>query len=98
MKKLAVLVVALSFFTSIYLYPLMPDSMASHWNFKGDADGYMPKAWALFLMPFVSSAVFLLFVFIPLADPLSKNIEKFIKYFEQFIAVIMLFCFISAVF
>lgn len=27
--------------------------MATHWNSKGEIDGYMSKFWGLFLMPLV---------------------------------------------
>ena len=67
--------------------------MASHWNFQGEVDGYISKFWGLFLMPFISVGLFLLFVFIPKIDPLKVNIEKFRKYFDWFIVLIALFLF-----
>lgn len=96
MKKttIAILaVIAISFVAGIYLYPQMPDKMASHWNAQGEVDGHMPKFWALFLMPIVSVVMFILFVFLPRIDPLKKNIEKFRKYFDLFILLIILFLF-----
>ena len=86
---LAVLII--SFAIGIYLYPQMPERMASHWNVAGQVDGYMPKLWGLFLMPIISLALFLLFIAIPRIDPLKANIEKFRKNFDIFIAIIMLF-------
>lgn len=35
--------VLLFYLFGAYLYPLMPEKMASHWNFKGEVDGYLPK-------------------------------------------------------
>jgi uncharacterized membrane protein len=96
MKKSTVIVLAIiliSFIIAIYLYPQMPDKIASHWNAKGDADGYMPKFWGLFLMPLISVGLFLLFLLIPKIDPLKKNIEKFRKYFDNFIVLIFIFLF-----
>lgn len=87
------LIIALSFAVGIYFYPQMPDKMASHWNVQGQVDDYMPKAWALFLMPFVSLAMFFLFILIPKIDPLKANIEKFRKYFDGFIIIIISFLF-----
>ena len=72
----------------------MPDSiMASHWNAKGQVDGYMSKFWGLFLMPIVLLIMLFLFILIPRIDPLKKNIEKFRKYFDLFIVLITLFMF-----
>jgi len=71
----------------------MPDEMASHWNFKGEVDDYLPKFWGLFLMPIISLGLFLLFLLIPKIDPLKANIEKFRKYFDGFMVLMMVFLF-----
>lgn len=86
-------VVIISFAIGIWFYPSMPDRMASHWNINGEVDGYMPKLWGLFLMPFISVALLLLFVAIPRIDPLKSNIEKFRKYYERFVALVIVFLF-----
>ncbi len=94
MRKANIFILALvviSFAIGIWLYPQMPDSMASHWNAAGQVDGYMPKFWGLFLMPIISLAILLLFVAIPRIDPLKENIAKFRKHFDIFIVLIMLF-------
>ncbi|MCD6233352.1 SdpI family protein [bacterium] len=85
--------ISLSFIVGIYLYPQMPEKMASHWNVKGEVDGYLSKFWGIFLMPIVSLGLFLLFLLIPRIDPLKANIEKFRKYFDSFIVLIMVFLF-----
>lgn len=85
--------ILISFAIAAYFYPWMPARMAFHWNIHGDADGYMPKALALFLMPGISLVLFGLFLVIPRIDPLRENIKKFKDYFDMFIAVIILFLF-----
>lgn len=78
---------------SLYAAPCFPQTVASHWNINGEVDGYLPKFWALFLMPFISLALLLLFIAIPKIDPLKENIEKFRKHYEGFVALITLFLF-----
>ncbi len=85
--------IVLSCAVGIYFFPQMPDKMASHWNFRGQVDDYMPKFWGLFLMPIISLAMFLMFLAIPRIDPLKANIDKFRKYFDIFIVLIILFLF-----
>ena len=95
MKKsytIIILIILISFILGFYFYPRMPEQMASHWNVKGQVDDYMSKFWGLFLMPIISIAVLLLFVLIPKIDPLKRNIEKFRKYFDAFIVLIVIFC------
>jgi len=87
----ALAIVLLSFATGAYLYYQMPEAMASHWNARGEVDGYMPKLWGLFLMPALSFVLFLFFAAIPKIDPMKKNIAKFRKYFDRFVLLIMAF-------
>jgi len=86
-------IILLSFAIGAYFYPQMPERMASHWNTQGQVDGYMPKLWALFLMPLISVGLTILFILIPKIDPLKQNIEKFRKYFDWFIVLIVFFLF-----
>jgi len=90
---LLLIVVASYFATGIWLYPLMPESMASHWNFEGQVDGYMPKFWGIFLLPFTSVGLSLLFIVIPRIDPLKSNIEKFRKYYDGYVLLFQAFLF-----
>lgn len=94
MKKTTLIIsilIILSFVTATYLYPQMPEQMASHWNAAGEVDGYMSKFWGLFLMPIVLTVIVLVFTFLPKIDPLKKNVEKFRKYFDRFILIFTLF-------
>ena len=34
-----------------YLYPSLPDPVPTHFNLAGDADGFTPKPWGVFLLP-----------------------------------------------
>lgn len=92
-KIISLIIILLSFIIGIYFYPQMPEKVASHWNEQGQVDGYMTKFWGLFLMPFISSGLFLFFILIPKIDPLKANIEKFRKYYDTFIMSIILFLF-----
>jgi len=96
MKKMligAFFIIVLSFIIGIASYNSLPSTLASHWGSNGNVNGYIPKFWALFLLPLISLGMLLLFYFIPRIDPLKKNYEKFRKYFDSFIFVIILFLF-----
>ncbi|MDP6670489.1 MAG: SdpI family protein [archaeon] len=94
MKKyfvlMAIVLIAM-FAISAYVYPLMPERIASHWNAAGNANGFMDKDIGLFLIPLVSLALLSFFAIIPKIDPLKKNIVKFKKQYTQFILLILLF-------
>lgn len=86
-------IILLSFVIGTYFYPMMPEKIASHWDSKGRVDGYMSKFWGLFLMPLISVGLFLLFVLIPKIDPLKMNIDKFRKYYDGFVVLVIAFLF-----
>ena len=86
-----IFLIFLSFAVSIYFYPQFPERVASHWNAKGEVNGYLPKFWGVFLLPLTSMGLFLLFLAIPRVDPLRKNIEKFRKHYDRFILIMMVF-------
>jgi uncharacterized membrane protein len=89
----SLLIILASFITGWYFYPQLPDRVASHWNAAGEVNGYMSKFWGTFLMPIISIGIFLLLIIMPKIDPRAQNIEKFRKYFDGFIVLILLFLF-----
>jgi uncharacterized membrane protein len=92
-------IIVLSFALGAYIYPYLPDVVASHWNAQGVADGYMPKFFAVFIMPVISVFLLVLFMVLPRIDPKKKNIEKFRTHFDIFIFIVFLFLFyINALF
>jgi uncharacterized membrane protein len=97
MRKISVAIlvfVVLSFVIACYAYgEIEGDVVASHWGANGEVDDYMSKFWGLFLLPLVSIGVYLLFLMIPMIDPLKNNIEKFRKYYELLMLAIILLLF-----
>lgn len=83
--------VFLAFALGAFLYPALPDTVASHWNAAGEVNGYMEKFWGVFLLPSLMLGVFLLGMVLPLIDPLKKNIDAFRTYYDALWLVILLF-------
>jgi len=87
------LIILITFVTGLYLYPYLPDTLATHWNINGQVDGYSSKLFALFVMPVVSILLYLLFIFLPRIEPYKKNFLEFDQYFYLFINIIFGFLF-----
>jgi len=87
------IIIASYFVIGIYLYPSLPESMASHWNLKGQVDGYMPKFWGVFLLPFTAAGLSIIFIVVPRIDPLKANIEKFRRYYDGYVLLFQAFLF-----
>lgn len=90
-KIIISLILLLSFIISFYFYPQIPDKMATHWNARGEVNGYMSKLLGTFLIPFILLGLTLVFLTIPKIDPLKENVEKFRKYYDGFIIIFLIF-------
>jgi uncharacterized membrane protein len=75
------------------VWNIMPEMMVSHWNAAGVADGFMPKAWTLFLMPAIGLLLAGLFSFLPKIDPYKENVAKFRETYRQVVIGIFVFLF-----
>lgn len=76
---------------SAYFYPVLPETMASHWNLEGQPDGFLPKGIAAFLLPVLAAFLLLVFKAIPFLDPLKENIAAFRSHYDRFVALLLAF-------
>ena len=88
---LSLALIVIAFAAGIYFYEELPDLMPSHWNAAGEVDDYMEKDAALLFMPAITLFLLGLFILIPKLDPLKKNIEKFRKYYDWFMLLMIAF-------
>ncbi|AVX20971.1 MULTISPECIES: SdpI family protein [Carboxydocella] len=71
---------------SVYLYPRLPDPLPTHWNMRGEVDGYMSKPLGVGFPLALNLGIYLLLVSLPALDPKAK-IEKF----QQVLDMVRLF-------
>lgn len=76
-KWYPVLVIGLAFAISIIVFRQLPDPMPTHWNVRGEVDGYSSRAVGAFLMPLIMIAIAALIPVLPKIDPRGGNYEKF---------------------
>ena len=70
------IVILLPILIGILLWNKLPDSMATHFNFDNEADGYREKWFAVIITPFILLALHLIMAMIIAADPRKKNISS----------------------
>ena len=85
------ILIVLATLVGIALWPRLPDPMASHWDVNDQVNGYMSKFWGVFLMPLMTTGLFLFFLAIPRIDPLKANIVTFREAFNLFIVLFVSF-------
>jgi uncharacterized membrane protein len=59
------------------LYPRLPETLPSHWNLRGQADGFVHKPFGPFLGPAIMAGLLLLFVTLPAISPRGFRFETF---------------------
>lgn len=86
---LAILLVAIA--VGVFVYPSLPENVASHWNAAGNVNGTMPRFWGVFLLPLIMAVLSLLYYIIPKIDPMKANIGLFRGSYNAFWALVSLF-------
>jgi len=61
----------------IYVYPILPDKVPSHWNIHGQVDGWSDKSFAVWFFPLLNLGLYALFLFLPRIDPRRENYSRF---------------------
>ncbi|MGI6678724.1 MAG: SdpI family protein [Dehalobacterium sp.] len=88
------LLIALSFALGLYVYPMLPDQVPSHWNFSGEVDGYSSPFWGAFGIPLMILGFNILFYVLPMIDPKRKNYEKFTRSYSILKYTLIIFFFL----
>lgn len=87
-ESLPLSMIVLMFAIAIYAGPMVETNakgeIISHWDFSGNANGYMEKTAALFILPIITLFIYLAFLLIPKIDVYAKNIEHFAQQFWGF--------------
>jgi uncharacterized membrane protein len=60
-----------------FLYPSLPDAVPSHWNIRGEVDGYLSKPWGVIILPLSAILVFVAMRLIPVISPKGYRTESF---------------------
>jgi len=93
MNKCNCVLTALALFSIILAswgYSVLPQTVASHWNAAGEANGFSGKETS-FLFPVLAVIIVILFNWLPKYDPLAHNIEKFGAEWQIFKVVMLVF-------
>jgi len=88
-------IAALAVVLSIWAYPQLPPTIATHWNVGGTADGFSSRATAVLIMPLVIIGLTGLFNVLPKLDPRGANYAKFIDTYWLIANAVLLFILIG---
>jgi uncharacterized membrane protein len=88
---LSLTLVVAAFAVAAALYPWLPPSVPTHWNWRGEPDGFMPKSIGAFLMPLTMAGVWGLFAALPWLSPRGYRIDRFRGAFDVMQAATLAF-------
>jgi immunity protein, SdpI family len=88
-------IAALAVAVSIWAYPQLAPTIATHWNVRGTADGFSSRAVAVSIMPLVILGLTGLFNVLPKLDPRRANYAKFIDTYWLIANAVILFILIG---
>lgn len=84
-------IAALAVAISIWAYPSLPPTVATHWNLRGTPDGFSSRLMAVSIGPLLIGAVTLLFNVLPKVDPRRENYARFVSTYWLFGNAVMVF-------
>ena len=88
-KWLPVLFLLIAFGVTAAVWQQIPEQVPTHWNARGEADGFGSRAEGALMMPLVALAVFVLLKLLPRIDPRRENYERFADTWDWLLAMIV---------
>lgn len=76
---------------SFYFYTHFPGRVPIHWNFQGQVDNYGSPFFAAFFFPALLIFLYILFLFLPYADPKKDRYQEFSGVYHIFKGIIIFF-------
>jgi uncharacterized membrane protein len=84
-------IAALAVALSVWAYPSLPPTVATHWNLRGTPDGFSSRFMAAAIGPVVILGLTLLFRVLPRFDPRRENYAKFLGTYWLFANAVIAF-------
>lgn len=85
------IIILLPILVGLLLWDHLPDVVATHWGFSGEADGWSSKAFAVFLPPVLMLATHWLCIFATASDPKNKQrngkVQKLVLWTVPFVSL-----------
>ncbi|MFH0873608.1 MAG: SdpI family protein [Candidatus Komeilibacteria bacterium] len=88
-EAIPLILILLTIIISYYWYPLLPQRIASHWNFAGEVDGWSSKNFMTFFLPSLMVGLYLLFIVLPYLDPKRERYSQFAHVYHIFKTLII---------
>jgi uncharacterized membrane protein len=89
--RVALICAALAFGLGLLALPFLPDQVPSHWNMRGEVDGYSSPLQAALMQPLIILAIAVILPRLPKIDPRRENYAQFQGTYDLTLNAIVLF-------
>jgi uncharacterized membrane protein len=94
---IAFLLVTITTAATVWLYASLPEQIPTHWNIRGQVDGYGGK-WTLVLFPAIMVGMLVMFYFLPALSPKQFEVDTFHStYLYIMVLVVSLFAYMDGI-
>lgn len=84
-----VLLIAAMLAYSLWLYPSLPERVPTHWDWKGEVDGWSSKPVGAFLLPGLTAMLWLVFLALPWLSPRGFKVEPFLSTYNLIVMMVL---------
>jgi len=88
---ISILIILFVAISAYYYNGLLPDTVITHWDMEGKANGWSDKSMLTVFVPFLIIGIYILFRFLPKMDPKKENYIKFDSAYHAFKLVMVVF-------
>jgi uncharacterized membrane protein len=76
---------------TLVVYGSLPDRIPTHWNLRGEVDGWSGRFWGAWLMPLIGTGLWLFMPVLRKVDPRRENYERFDRTFLLLVNILVVF-------
>jgi uncharacterized membrane protein len=85
------IILLLPFLYIPFIWDKLPDSIPTHWNFKGEIDNYSSRTAGTLFLPLLNIGLYVLLLLLPKIDPRRKNYQYFGNTYRNIRLLLVLF-------
>lgn len=74
---------------SVWLYPGLPERIPTHWNWKGEVDGWSNRTFGTFFLPGMSAVLWLVLLALPWLSPRGFQLEPFRSTYNIIVVMVL---------
>ena len=74
------------------MFGSLPEKIPTHWNIKGEIDGWASKAWGASFVPLLMIGLFLMFRALPWLSPKQFTLDSFRSTYDFIVLIFLVFC------